>query len=423
MKKVFRSEAMRLGLFICIGGIVGWLLLLIAYLLPTGPMEKNVLAASEELSQLGPNPMLLPNNTATRLDIYTDTIMLNEAVYTGNEGILEKTVAAYRYSYKDQTPFQSLLAYLSGKEGSERVEYARYWHGYLIFLKPLLFWGSYDDIKALNLLVQMFLSAVIVIEMAKRKMEHFIVCFLLGIYSLMPIATVMCFQYATVQNITLISCAVLLKYYERLVQKGLIPFFYVSVGMAVCYFDLLTYPLVTLGFACLVHITLEEKGQSVKKCVGNIVGRSIFWALGYVGIWGMKWILASIFMKKNIIKEGILQVLYRSSLDASEIGVTDEISRMKALLLNIKTIVTPSLLIAVGICLFIVLARYISRRKWVLNVSQMISRIVIAIMPFIWVVITANHSYIHYWMVYREFSITVFAVACIMASLICDEDS
>lgn len=423
MKKINWSAIIRLGLFVCISGIIGYLLLLIVYLLPVDPIKKNVMKASEELNQLGAAPFLLPDNAAARLDIYTDTIMLNEAVYAGNESVTEKAAAVYRYGYKDRTPFQSLLAYLAGEESAERVEYARYWHGYLIFLKPLLLLGTYDDVRALNLFVQMLFGGIVVMEMVKRKKEQYIICFLLGLYSLMPIAAAMCLQYAAVLNITLISCAILLKYYERLMSKGLMPFFYTAVGMAVCYFDLLTYPLVTLGFVLLTHTVLEKDYKSIKRACIIVMTRSLSWAFGYTGLWGIKWILASVFMGKNVIKEGILQILYRASTEASEAGMLDKVSRTKTILLNLETIITPTVLIAAGVVLSIMLVKYIRRRTVYFNTSQFVTNAVIAVMPFIWIAVTANHAYIHYWMVYRNFLITVFAAACIMISFVYGKDN
>lgn len=417
------QKVIRLGGFVFIGSLIGWFMLLIVYLLPVEPIEKNVRMALEELNDLGPSPVMFKGNAATQLDIYTDTIMLNEAIYAGDEGIWEKVVAVYRYDYADRTPFQSLLAYLSGEGAADRIEYARYWHGYLVFLKPLLFIGTYDNIKCLNLLVQIFVFSVIVMEMTKRKLSHYIGGLILGVYALMPIAVTMCLQYSTVLNITLIACAILLKYYERFTDHNSILHFYTGIGMVVCYFDFLTYPLVTLGFVLLIHSMLEKSNGSIMKCIFDTLRRVLYWSFGYVGLWGIKWVYASIFMKENIIKEGILQMIYRASTGASEIGVMEEISRVQTILLNIKTLASPSMLIALGVFACVIVGVYIGKRKISLNIRKVPIQIIIATMPFVWVAITANHAYIHYWMVYREFSITVFSITCIMISLVSKEDS
>ncbi len=418
-----RQKVVGFGSFVLIGSLIGWFMLLIVYLLPVEPMEKNVRIALEELSDLGPSPMLFEDNAATQLDIYTDTIMLNEAIYAGNESILERVAAVYRYDYEDRTPFQSLLAYLSGESGVSKIEYARYWHGYLVFLKPLLLIGTYNNIKCLNLFIQIFLISVIALEMTKRKLTHYIGCLILGVYALMPIAVVLCLQYSTILNITLIACVILLKFYEWFKDHNVISYFYVSIGMVVCYFDFLTYPLVSLGFVLLMHSILEKSNGSIKRCFCDTLSRMFYWSFGYVGLWGLKWVYASIFMQENIIKEGILQMLYRASTGASEIGVMEEISRTQTIMLNIRTIASPSMIIALSVFACVIVAVYIGKRKISLNIPIMIVQIAIAIMPVIWVAVTANHAYIHYWMVYRVFAISVFSITCMMTSLVWEGNS
>ncbi|WP_304963444.1 hypothetical protein [uncultured Duncaniella sp.] len=415
------NDLKKCMLLVIIGGIVGWLLLIAVYLLPIEPMERNVKKALDELVELGPAPKLISDNQAARLDIYSDSVMLNEAIYRGEENIWVSAVGGYEYIYEGKTAFQSLLAYLSGETGGKGVEYARYWHGYLVFLKPLLTIFSYGDIKGINLLFQMLMLGLIIVELSKRKLNRYAYAFLLAIYSLMPLAVTMCLEYSIVFNITLISCAVMLVYYERIMDKKIINLFYATIGMVVCYCDLLTYPLVALGYVLVINIMLECSNNRVDrlKIVCGVLERSFFWGCGYIGIWGIKWILASVFLRQNIVKEAILFVLYRASTEASDSGVSEDISRIQALSLNIKTIIVPVLLIALGVSLFWVLFKYLKMKRLYIDSAQIIGELIVAVLPFIWVAFTANHAYVHYWMVYREFSITVFAIVSIIISLVC----
>lgn len=36
--------------------------------------------------------------------------------------------------------------------------------------------------------------------------------------------------------------------------------------------------------------------------------------------------------------------------------------------------------------------------------------LLIAIIPFVWYMVLANHSYVHYWFTYRELAIFIFAI-------------
>ena len=99
--------------------------------------------------------------------------------------------------------------------------------------------------------------------------------------------------------------------------------------------------------------------------------------------------------------------------------MSEDISRIQALSLNIKTIIVPVLLIALGGSLFWVLFKYLKMKRLYIDSAQIIGELIVAVLPFIWVAFTANHAYVHYWMVYREFSITVFAIVSIIISLVC----
>ena len=53
------------------------------------------------------------------------------------------------------------------------VDYARYWHGYLLFLKPLLLFFSLSDIRMMNAALQLILAAgVLLLAFRKRGLRR-----------------------------------------------------------------------------------------------------------------------------------------------------------------------------------------------------------------------------------------------------------
>ena len=70
-----------------------------------------------------------------------------------------------------------------------------------------------------------------------------------------------------------------------------------------------------------------------------------------MGIWCVKWILATLLLRENILRDAILQVLYRSSVESSDSGVTEIITRKDALLANFHLLVQSKVFIAV-ICIW-----------------------------------------------------------------------
>ncbi len=73
---------------------------------------------------------------------------------------------------------QSTVAYLKGVDpGKNRGQYARYWHGYLLILKPLLYVFDYGDIRQILKMCSLFLSLYIaaLLERIGRREEFFFI--------------------------------------------------------------------------------------------------------------------------------------------------------------------------------------------------------------------------------------------------------
>lgn len=346
-----KLRAVRCFLLLGICAVAGVVLLFGVYLLPTEPMKRNAADALSIMQQEGPMHRLIPDIEASRIDNYTDSVMLNTAIYGENGNALMESMAAKRYSYQGETAFGGLVKYLSGETGCEAESYARYWHGYLIFLKPLLLVFNYGEIRLLISMLQLIVLAGVLMEMAKRDLQGYVKAFLAGVIFLIPVTLQLSLQYSQIYFVTMFCVSFLLKKHEKLSLCGWMFEFYFFVGILSCFFDFLTYPLVALGFVLLVHFILEREHSETWSRFMHIGEYSVAWGLGYVGIWCVKWILATLLLRENILRDAILQVLYRSSVESSDSGVTEIITRKDALLANFHLLVQSKVFIAV-ICIW-----------------------------------------------------------------------
>ena len=85
------------------------------------------------------------------------------------------------------------------------------------------------------------------------------------------------------------------------------------------------------------------------------------------------------------------------------------ISHFSVIMKNVLVLVKWPILIA-GI---VVVVMVLSDKKWKwgkLRIKDGAIYFIIAVIPFIWYVVSGRHSYIHYWFIYRELCITVFAL-------------
>lgn len=117
---------------------------------------------AEVLEQEGVFPSLTKLCTS-QLDNWTDSTMLLNAAYAGDESTIDKAMMVYCRRIEEKNPYESLIEeYINGETDTYVNSYGRYWHGYLVFLKPLLCIFNYRNIRQINFCIQ-FLTNIAVI--------------------------------------------------------------------------------------------------------------------------------------------------------------------------------------------------------------------------------------------------------------------
>lgn len=98
----------------------------------------------------GDNPFVLPGYKGASLDNTTDAIMLGNAVYQSEFPVYQAAMKAGRAELDNEHTQLALKKYLNQDQGLTLTSYERYWHGYLVVLKPLLLVFNYGQIRILN---------------------------------------------------------------------------------------------------------------------------------------------------------------------------------------------------------------------------------------------------------------------------------
>lgn len=400
-----------------LGGAVGTILLTLVYLFPVEYMRENAAESLDIFIIEGSSYKIFPNISATRIDNYTDSIMINTAIYTGSENALTKAMSAKRYAYSTGTAFDAAIRYLSGEEGFKEESYARYWHGYLVILKPLLLFFNYEEIRMINMLVQILLTGWFVDLLINKGMKQYVKSFFMCLLILIPITTFVCMQYSQIYYVTLTAMIFLLRNDKKLTAKRWLPEFYFAVGMLTCYFDFLTYPIVTVGSVLLLHILLERKLVSLyKDQVIKMFQYILSWCMGYVGIWGMKWVMATVVLKDNIIKDAILSVLYRFSSTSGDSGVVETFSRWDVLINNLSMLNNRFFIFGMIVFVLIIFLHILRNKQIYINKGLIMKVILTMLLPIGWIWVLANHSYVHYWMTYKNFVVTLLGFCILMTA-------
>ena len=264
-----------LTFFIVIIIFVG--LLTLSSTFPQDWIQKNMEKSVEELYEEG-----IPSNIlGIYFDSASDTTMLNAAYSIDSRNPLESAMLA-RIDYvpeKQQKYHEDTITLDNVKvnEGynvkeqlkktvdgdiKETYEYARYWHGYISIIRPLLIFFSFNEIR--KILICVFAMLAMLLMMLLYKKINFKYCFIIILsllvseYFFMGLNLQGTFTFIIAMLASIIICI----RFEKIKNIGL--YFFV-IGMATCYFDLLTHPIITLGIPMIIYLLLKQKVENVKK--------------------------------------------------------------------------------------------------------------------------------------------------------------
>lgn len=402
--------------------IVGFMGLLLVYSIPSQMVKTE--NAITTFSAEGPGPVLYGDYISTRLDNYTDSLMINTAQYDGSESIVSKALSNYHYELDGKTPFDAfVLKSETEKNEVKAVSYARYWHGYLVILKPLLCFFDYASIRMINGWVQLILMLWIILKMASSEWKEYLLPFIGMIAILNPMVISKSLQYSSIFYIILFSTLYLLYRGAEVVVNKKIWIFMLIVGILTSFFDFLTYPVVTLCVPLILLEVYEKKEtEASREFVFDRCIRVAYWGIGYIGMWAGKWIIASLTIGENIIKDAILSALYRMSSGTAETGTYEKINFIMSLRKNIS-VFHPKIywILAILLAVAIVVVAKLSKKH---NTSLEYKKIkiifygIVGCIPFVWIIVMCNHSYVHYWMTFRNFAVSALAWGCMLKTII-----
>lgn len=408
-KKIFSFLYFSIGSLIA-AIFVGLFLLYCVYMLPTARMRYNVNRSLTYIQAENDSYMWAPYQKSSALDGFTDSIMLGNAIYESKFSALHDALVNPRMEFTpgDTVPVDSLAKYASGETGGKEVTYARYWHGYLVLLKPLLLIFSPADIRLLNMTAQFFLGLFALLLAYKKAGYRLAIPFASAMLCLNPISTALCFQYTDVYLLTLIFEVILLHF--RTDQKTFGYLLFLWLGILVAYFDFLTYPLVSLGFLLITELLLCQ--ETLPRKLQRFLRNSASWVIGYGGMWASKWILATLFTEQNVIRDALSSAQERTSCSVN----SSNISPLFVLKRNIQVYINPSVgFLLLLLCIGLLYLLIVKNRRLRFRASSIVSFSLCAILPVIWTFLLTNHSIIHPYMTYRNFAVSAMAMGCIIA--------
>lgn len=422
MLRRIRNAAVILGISV----LAGTLLLTLAFCLPVDRIRENVKASLYYMLEIQEDENGDPDRKAllAKKENFTEALMVQNALEkVEGRNPYEHAMYIYHYDLLDGTTWateESLITSLNqGTEGMYLREYSKYWHGYLIFLKPLLMTFTWQQLEVFWFGFMLLFTALVILSAVYKKQIGLGLGIAVAFLFMKPVQIMISVDMSVCWMITLAGMLVLILRYEWLRKRDWLEGFFIIVGIATSYMDFLTYPVVTLVMPLCVFLVLDrEEMRGIKQRIAEWIWLCLSWAYGYIGMWGMKWLVAEITLQTGTLRNAAWSVITRTEpLDGRQSFFSGVSRTLEAVFGQYDTSIYMVGIVLIIIWLLSAFAVNIGKKQWgrFLPVSGCL--LAAAMIPFGWLVLTQNHSAIHCVFTFRVLGASVFAIWCMAVSL------
>ena len=373
-------------------------------LLPDKSIKAHIADSAQKMVEEGLYPQAIIRMEQCQMDNFTDALIMNQMYNIDRKHPITSAMKMIRSSEKGRDWDQPglLLRKVNG-ENLEEQHYARYWHGSTFLFRPLFLVMDFLTLRHILFIVSSLLIVLLLCAYYPKAGLMKTIALALGFLLTYGFVMQFSMQFFPVLALTIIGSLLVVKR-KQSDNSGLLFF---VIGSMTCYFDLLTTPLLTLGIPMAVMLSLKREDEfQFKDSIIEISKLTLLWGGGFALTFLTKWALASLILGQNIFADAYEVSLYR--MEAEEFtrwdAVTKNFDMLDLWMIGIATVV-------------LLLFSIIKRLK--INHKRVVLFLIIGLMPYVWYLLLANHSYVHWWFTYRLQAITV---VCLLY-MFCDRSS
>jgi len=211
--------------------LIGAALMIFVYALPNERAVENVREALPLYEREGNYPSWALGEHS-KLDNFTDAIMLLEIIHPPGELIDSAMLNPRFVSSGEEKPVEALIKILRGDtDGLNETIYPRYWHGYILILKPLLLATQANHVR-IFLAYGVFILFVVALLLCQKILGTPYAFALTGAVMILNLVSLsMSFQFAPIYFITMTAIIFMLKKNRRLFDDELYIYFFATVGI------------------------------------------------------------------------------------------------------------------------------------------------------------------------------------------------
>lgn len=275
-------------------------------------------------------------------------------------------------------------------------DYGRYWHGYLIYLKPLLYFFDYGVIRTILMFSITALFAYLLISVYKVK-KYLCVPIVIVYIFINPVLVGLSLMYFPMTMLAMLYMLFIVKFKRWLQNNTHLAITFMIFGAFVNFFDMMSFPFICLFIPLAFYLAISNK--SLKDNFISMIFAVIFWAVGYFVMMGTKLLLFGMVCGEE---------QFTASLSKAGDWFNTEDSIIAIIYNAFYEGTQPLVLFATLVIILYTIYLIIINRK--IYLKYLIPLILISLAPLAIMFILKHHTEYHLQFSYREFAITIFAL-------------
>ncbi|MDO4282536.1 MAG: hypothetical protein Q4D02_02775 [Clostridia bacterium] len=419
MKKIFQYIVIFFGI-LCICMIC----LYTTCLIPSSKLKNNMMESLNEVKNNGSKKIVNIFNKKIIFDTYADAMMMNTAYSIDSkhpfysmlfarsnyvDGVTDKTFPdeAYKQNKIAIFPHTNDLEKVVMGEKLDAIEYARYWHGYLVYLRPLLTVFNYMEIKIVSFIIHYILIAVLLYQIKKKLGMKYLIAVVFGVIVTEGYLVYLCLEETIGFSLILVESIILLSTNNKKYNN-----YFFIIGMITAFFDLFTIPVAIFAFP-LILCMLLYKEKDIKLLIKDCFRYCLLFSIGYVAMWTTKWIIVDAVYERELIKNAICQALYR--IDSLNVKFW-QVQSLNITFIGLPVAIYTGAIYVVNIIVTIYEKIKFKKVDPIFCLNLLLG--IIGVTPMLWYTFIREHSAGHAYFTYRNLLVTCICSQIMMIHIL-----
>jgi len=391
--------------------------------IPNSAIQQNMLESGEYFNSKEQAEYLIEGVLASQLHYSADATWCSIAYNLDPDHPLESAMWANFSLWEGENYnggfYQSVLNEAPGK----LVQYLRYWHGPAAILRFVHLFLNIRQVYILLSGLLTLLTAALLVILIRNYLLPEAVVFLMSLFMVSIWIVPLCLEYVWMFLVMAVAAlaGVKMSLKGRYQHCGIL---FLLTGITAAYLDFLTTETITLLIPLLLILRIRRRQGTDVGSDWMLTLKSCFtWLIGYVGMWVMKWVIASIILKQNVMPYVTRHIDERIGGD---VGLTlpeylwQAVSRNVGRLFVFDYGLAGAMTLLVLIILFVVIPVW---KNWVsvktqINKSRVLLFVSLGLVPYVRYLVLHNHSYGHYCFTYRAQAASVMALCFVILELV-----